>query len=77
MTTPEGLILDFGEVLTRAQPSHLVEKMARVAGVPLDDFQSRYWRHRADYDGGLTGFEYLGACPGWCRRLSGHDRATD
>jgi putative hydrolase of the HAD superfamily len=63
--TVKCLILDFGEVLTRAQPSHLVEKMARIAGVPIDDFQSRYWRHRAEYDGGLTGSEY------WTRVLDG------
>ena len=63
--TPKGLILDFGGVLTRAQPTDLVEEMARVAGLPIDDFQSRYWRHRGDYDGGLTGFEY------WARVLDG------
>jgi putative hydrolase of the HAD superfamily len=68
--TPEGLILDFGGVLTRAQPSHLVEEMARVAGLPIDDFQLRNWRHRGDYDGGLTGFEY------WTRVLDGVDMSA-
>jgi len=66
-STVKGLILDFGEVLTRAQPLHLVEDMARLAGMAIDDFRARYWRHRADYDGGLTGIEY------WARVLDGVD----
>jgi putative hydrolase of the HAD superfamily len=66
-----ALILDFGGVLTRDQPYHLVEEMARLAGLPIDDFQSRYWRHRGDYDGGLTGLEY------WTRVLDGVDAPPD
>jgi putative hydrolase of the HAD superfamily len=61
----EGLILDFGEVLTRSQPRALLEKMAALGRLPFDEFVSRYWRHRADYDGGLTGEEY------WRRVLDG------
>jgi putative hydrolase of the HAD superfamily len=56
----EGLILDFGEVLTRSQPRTALEKMATLARLPLDELLSRYWRYRADYDGGLTGEEYWG-----------------
>ena len=66
-----ALILDFGGVLTRDQPSHLVDEMARLAGLPIDAFRSRYWRHRADYDGGLTGLEY------WTRVLDGVDATED
>lgn len=32
--------------------------MATLARLPFDELVSRYWRHRADYDGGLTGEEY-------------------
>jgi putative hydrolase of the HAD superfamily len=39
--------------------------MATLARLPFDEFVSRYWRHRADYDGGLTGEEY------WRRVLDG------
>jgi putative hydrolase of the HAD superfamily len=54
----EGLILDFGEVLTRSQPHAALERMATLVGLPFDELVSRYWRHRAAYDGGLTGEEY-------------------
>jgi putative hydrolase of the HAD superfamily len=54
----EGLILDFGEVMTRPQPRAALERMATLARLPFDELVSRYWRHRADYDGGLTGEEY-------------------
>lgn len=57
---PEALILDFGEVLTRSQPPELVERMAGLAGMTLDDFARRYWRHRLAYDQGLTGAQYWG-----------------
>jgi putative hydrolase of the HAD superfamily len=61
----EGLILDFGEVLTRSQPRTALETMATLARLPFDELLSRYWRHRADYDRGLTGEEY------WRRVLDG------
>ena len=32
--------------------------MATLVRLPFDELVSRYWRHRADYDGGLTGEEY-------------------
>jgi putative hydrolase of the HAD superfamily len=54
----DGLIFDFGEVLTRSQPRVVLERMATLAGLPLDELVSRYWRQRAAYDGGLTGEEY-------------------
>ena len=63
--TPAGLILDFGEVLTRPQPQPVLEQMASLAGLPPGQFVSRYWQHRAAYDGGLTGTEY------WTRVLDG------
>ena len=39
--------------------------MATLVRLPFDEFVSRYWRHRTDYDGGLTGEEY------WRRVLDG------
>lgn len=57
---PDALILDFGEVLTRSQPPELVERMAGLAGMPVEDFAGRYWRHRLAYDQGLTGAQYWG-----------------
>ncbi len=56
--TPDALILDFGEVLTRPQPRDAVERMAAIARLPVDQFVSRYWRHRGAYDGGLPVAEY-------------------
>jgi putative hydrolase of the HAD superfamily len=55
---PRALILDFGEVLTRPQPGEAVERLAALAGLPLDEFVARYWRHRPDYDNGLQVDEY-------------------
>jgi putative hydrolase of the HAD superfamily len=56
--TPDALILDFGEVLTNPQPRGAVERMASLAGLPYDQFVTRYWRHRPAYDGGLSAEEF-------------------
>ena len=56
--TPEALILDFGEVLTRPQRRGAAELMASLVKLPLDEFLARYWRHRSAYDGGLPVGEY-------------------
>jgi putative hydrolase of the HAD superfamily len=63
--TPEALILDFGEVLTKPQPRDVVERMASMARLPFDAFVARYWQYRAAYDNGLPGTEY------WQRVLEG------
>jgi putative hydrolase of the HAD superfamily len=62
-----GLILDFGEVLSRPQPHAPVERMASIAQLPVDEFVSRYWRHRAAYDAGLPVADY------WRRVLESND----
>ena len=54
----DALMLDFGEVLTRSQPRAALERMATLVRLPFDELVSRYWRHRPDYDGGITGEEY-------------------
>jgi putative hydrolase of the HAD superfamily len=58
--TPTGLILDFGEVLTNPQPQRLVERMASLARLPVDQFVARYWRHRPAYDAGMPAGEFWG-----------------
>lgn len=50
MTPPRALVLDLGEVLVRSQPAPLVERMARIAAVPLADFRAAYWAHRHEFD---------------------------
>ena len=62
---PTVLILDFGEVLVRPQSRESVERLAALAELPVEDFLSRYWRHREAYDLGLTAAEY------WRRVLEG------
>lgn len=69
MPALEGLILDFGEVLVEPQPAASVERLAAVAGMPLDEFTQGYWRHRLAYDAGLPASDY------WTR-VVGVDRAT-
>jgi putative hydrolase of the HAD superfamily len=56
--TASALVLDYGEVLTRPQPHDVVVRMASVAGLPVGEFVSRYWRHRPAYDGGLNVSDY-------------------
>jgi putative hydrolase of the HAD superfamily len=71
VTTPapdipiDGLILDYGEVLTQSQPPALVERMAALARRPPDEFLTRYWQHRRAYDDGLPAADY------WRRVLAG------
>jgi putative hydrolase of the HAD superfamily len=55
----EALILDYGEVLARAQSRESVERMAHLAGLDPAEFRSRYWRHRQPYDAGrVSGSDY-------------------
>ena len=63
--TLKGLILDFGEVLVRAQSPASLRRMASSVGLDVDDFRQRYWAHRDAYDGGLPVADY------WARVLSG------
>lgn len=58
-----GLILDYGQVLTYAQPPDVVTTMARRAMVEEGLFVDAYWQHRRAYDLGLTAPKY------WARVL--------
>ena len=49
----DGLVLDYGEVLVRAQPPQSVQRMAALARLDEAEFRSRYWRSRLDYDRGV------------------------
>jgi putative hydrolase of the HAD superfamily len=49
----DALVLDYGEVLVRAQPPGSVERMAALAGIEEQEFRRRYWRWRLDYDRGV------------------------
>lgn len=61
-----ALIVDFGGVLTRAQPATLVTDMAQLVGAGESAFLDAYWVHRRDYDLGLAANQYwarvLGSC---------------
>jgi putative hydrolase of the HAD superfamily len=60
----DGLVLDYGEVLVRAQPPDSVRRMAALARCDEEEFRRRYWRWRLDYDrGALTDADY------WARVL--------
>ncbi|MEV4640510.1 HAD-IA family hydrolase [Actinoplanes sp. NPDC049548] len=62
------LLIDFGEVVSVAQPAADVAAMAAAAGMPLIEFTARYWAHRPGYDRGRRARDYwrdvLGAGPG-------------
>ena len=57
--TLDALVLDYGEVLVRAQPPGSVQRMAALARLDEEEFRLRYWRSRLDYDkGALSDLEY-------------------
>ncbi|PRY32265.1 HAD-IA family hydrolase [Pseudosporangium ferrugineum] len=62
------LLIDFGEVISVAQPAADVTAMADAAGLPAAEFSARYWACRPGYDGGGSARDYwhdvLGAAPG-------------
>jgi putative hydrolase of the HAD superfamily len=61
----DALILDFGEVLVEPQDPAGIERMARLASLPVVEFSRRYWVHRDAYDSGLS----AGEC--WRRVIDG------
>jgi len=76
------LLLDFGEVISVAQPAGEVADLAALAGLPVGEFSRRYWAHRPAYDAGGTALAYwteiIGAAPdgGLLRRLIERDVAS-
>jgi putative hydrolase of the HAD superfamily len=58
MTRPAGLILDYGNVLSRAQDQRWFGPAAARVGASAETFRAAYWQHRHDYDAGLPASEY-------------------
>jgi putative hydrolase of the HAD superfamily len=58
MARPAGLILDYGNVLSRPQDESWFAPAARRVGASRAVLQAAYWRHRPDYDGGLPVADY-------------------
>ena len=55
----DSIIFDYGGVLVRHQTEADQAYMARIAGIPAEDFSELYWTNRADYDkGSITAAEY-------------------
>ncbi|MDP9865942.1 MULTISPECIES: HAD-IA family hydrolase [Streptosporangium] len=54
------MLLDYGEVISLAQPAEEVAAMAAVAGQDPEAFRDRYWRHRDLYDRGQDPHLYWG-----------------
>jgi putative hydrolase of the HAD superfamily len=58
MARPAGLILDYGNVLSRPQDERWFEPAAARVGASAETFRTAYWQHRHDYDAGLPASEY-------------------
>jgi putative hydrolase of the HAD superfamily len=57
----DWLLVDYGEVLSRAIPEATVTELAAIADLHRDEFRERYWRYRPDYDRGQTPLRYWSA----------------
>lgn len=57
MTYPT-LLVDYGEVISTAQPAASISRMARLAELDEDEFADRYWTSRPPYDAGCPAAEY-------------------
>ena len=58
MPRPAGLILDYGNVLSRVQDQAWMDEAARDLGADPDAFRAAYWAHRHAYDADLSAVEY-------------------
>jgi putative hydrolase of the HAD superfamily len=54
----DWLLVDYGEVLSRALPKATFTELAATADLRCDEFRERYWRCRPDYDRGQTPLRY-------------------
>ncbi|HEY2565770.1 MAG TPA: HAD family phosphatase [Acidimicrobiales bacterium] len=52
------LLVDFGEVMSKPQPADILNQLAWLGGVNIDELRQRYWRYRPDYDRGLSSDAY-------------------
>jgi putative hydrolase of the HAD superfamily len=60
----DWLLVDYGEVLSRALPDATFTELAAIADLRRDAFRERYWRYRPDYDRGQTPLRYWSAVLG-------------
>lgn len=58
MARPAGLILDYGNVLSRGQDQAWMDAAARRLGADATAFRAAYWQHRHAYDSGLPAAAY-------------------
>ena len=58
MPRPAGLILDYGNVLSRAQEQTWMDGAARRLGGDAAAFRAAYWQHRHAYDSDLPAAAY-------------------
>lgn len=58
MARPAGLILDYGNVLSRTQDPTWMDAAARQLGADVTAFRAAYWQHRQAYDDGLPAAAY-------------------
>jgi len=65
----DWLLLDYGKVLSKAQPESTFTELAAIAEASTDEFRERYWRYRPEYDRGQTAERYWSAVLG--RDLTG------
>ena len=77
MARPAGLILDYGNVLTRAQDQTWMDGAARRLGADAAAFRAAYWQHRHAYDADLTAAEYWHRVLAAARRGAGSPDAVD
>jgi putative hydrolase of the HAD superfamily len=52
------LLVDFGEVISEAQPVVAVMRMAALVDIPAAVFHERYWASRERYDRGVPAHDY-------------------
>lgn len=52
------LLVDYGEVITTAQPAEDLARLAKLADLDMPTLDERYWLHRVDYDVGCTAAAY-------------------
>jgi putative hydrolase of the HAD superfamily len=59
-----ALLVDYGLVISAAQPEETRREMAALAGLELPEFAKRYWEHRPAYDRGAASRAYWSAVIG-------------
>jgi putative hydrolase of the HAD superfamily len=68
--TARALLVDYGGVISRPQPTADVDAMVRLTGLDERVFTERYWQHRPAHDRGVEARAYWSA-------VVGHDVSDD